>query len=232
MLNGNKAKQYRDHTSAGVLVPGPLGQKLFTGSGLFTIELNPIGETARGARRSQLPTTLPALSIKITGGGVELIESDSSQTLGSLSVQQAETEARGWDRHDFQFDKRYTCVVQADQLIHIPKSNDRLVVHSLGLDKMLENLESPFVFVNSIAPTQVKVGSRFAYQIQLSGAPGKVGYELNSGPEGMTLSETGMLTWQVPDKIKTDLVFVITTIKTGQQEIFHTLKLKVTQAKK
>lgn len=43
----------------------------------------------------------------------------------------------------------------------------------------------------------------------------------------MKLSKEGKLSWDVPKDLKDDMVFIIVSVITAEDSIFHTLKLKV-----
>ena len=58
--------------------------------------------------------------------------------------------------------------------------------------------------------------------------PDRVSYRLDSGPNGMTISKDGKLTWKVPNdwaEVETDVIVGVTD-STGQ-ECLHTFTIKI-----
>ncbi len=228
VLTGTRAVQNRAHTSAGVLVPGPMGKVLYTGKGAYTMELQPIGDLKQSRSAMILPSTLSAFALRPDQESVSIIDVGSGNTIGRVPIKAIGSPSqRGWERHDFLVDKRYHFIVQGRQLVCIPYSNDRLFVIPCDVDAMIGKMEKPITYVTSVPPVSVTKGTQLSYQIAVSGAASEIEFELNAAPEGMTLSNEGLLTWQVPDSLSDDLVFVIITIKTPHEPFFHTLKLKV-----
>ncbi len=230
VLTGKKAKQAREHSSAGILVPGPLGRVLYTSRGLYTIELQPMGSHANGRSGgvAAFPTTLAEIGMHVELNSVSFFHVDSGTSIGKVDFSNlGEPKRQGWERHDFMSDKRYTCIAQAHQLVCIPYTNDKLIVVPCDIEKMISQQAKPFLFISSIAPTSVTKGKQLRYKIRTNAVKEKISYQLDAAPEGMKLSESGELTWDVPIDLSDDLVFVIISINYGNDSIFHTLKLTV-----
>jgi hypothetical protein len=57
---------------------------------------------------------------------------------------------------------------------------------------------------------------------------GGVKVTLASGPEGMTVSPTGLVKWRVPADFKGGESNVVLTVRDGSdQEVFHTFTLRI-----
>ena len=57
---------------------------------------------------------------------------------------------------------------------------------------------------------------------------GSVRYKLDSGPDGMTVSDDGQLEWKVPDAVSTPKAGVIVTIKDASgREVYHAFDIAV-----
>jgi hypothetical protein len=113
-------------------------------------------------------------------------------------------------------------------LVTIPGTNDRLVLQRFDLEEALDKLGVDYLFVTSTPPTHVKSGSRFEYTVAVKSKKGGVTYRLDSGPDGMSVSPTGVITWNVPADMASGSVSVILSVKDATaQERFHSFPLKI-----
>ncbi|WP_417388106.1 hypothetical protein [Gimesia sp.] len=107
--------------------------------------------------------------------------------------------------------KRIYFIPQADQILSIPLSNDRLHISRFELSQLLRK-ESPYLFVSSLPPGECRRGQDWQYQLELESSSREVAVELSAGPEGMQISDSGKLTWRVPEDFKSDQAIVIVSL--------------------
>jgi len=102
-----------------------------------------------------------------------------------------------------------------------------LFLHRIDIEQQLRDAGIDYLIVLSQPPAEVIPGQEFQYQIEARAKQGKVEYNLESAPDGMTLSADGLVNWVVPADLEDSEVNVIITLRdaTGQQ-IFHNLKLE------
>jgi WD40 repeat protein len=125
-------------------------------------------------------------------------------------------------------DRRFHFIPQANLLVTIPHSNDRLVVRRLDLDRAIAAARRPLLFVTSPSEIGARPGQNLAHQIETRSSKGAVRFELTSGPPGLTVTREGSITWRVPLYRETkeyDPIFAISDAS-GRQ-IFHSIKIKV-----
>ena len=66
------------------------------------------------------------------------------------------------------------------------------------------------------------------YTVEVESKRGGVSCKLDGGPDGMSVSDAGLLTWPVPADFPDDKVAVVVTIKNaGAQEALHAFDLRV-----
>jgi hypothetical protein len=119
-------------------------------------------------------------------------------------------------------------IPSANLLITLPESNDRIVLRNFNLMDALNESGEKYLFVTSLPPNRAKAGSEFSYTILARSKAGGLRYELADKPEGMTISGTGLVQWQVPDKLQGKTLRVIVSIKDAAgKELLHTLDLKI-----
>jgi hypothetical protein len=85
-------------------------------------------------------------------------------------------------------------------------------------------LESCIVVASS--PPAYVPGESYTYAPTILAKPaGSPKIRLDSGPEGMTISSAGELTWNVPSKFSSDVLVSITITDAAKNETAHTFKL-------
>ena len=106
-----------------------------------------------------------------------------------------------------------------------------MVLHHLNLDEKWNRaaLESPVVV--SRPPRIVRVGETLRYQIQTISKSGKPVYKLDSGPEGMVLSESGLLQWTPAAQPASGKVEAVISIADSGESKFHAIALAVQPAR-
>jgi S1-C subfamily serine protease len=233
---GNAIRAYQEHSVAGYLVPGPDGKVLYTGSGLYTNELKALDPGARDQR--EVRRFLPAdqgnyyLSLQLAGGRstASVYLAGNSRPLATLPdiglpLGNAREQAL---LQTLLLDKRVHLVPAAKLLIIIPPGDTRLMLYRFDVEEELEKSGINYLFVLSEPPRLARRGTTYAYQLAIKSKAGALTYKLDSGPQGMALSEAGKLTWPVPAEFSEDETDIIITIrdKTGQ-ECLHTFKVRV-----
>jgi hypothetical protein len=123
-------------------------------------------------------------------------------------------------------ERRFYFVPEAQALVQLPSTNDQLLIYKVDIEALLEKSQVDYLFVNSRAPATTMLGETFQYQLSTKSKRGGVTYELSSGPEGMKISETGLLTWPVPKSLADSRQAVIVSVKDmSGQEAFHTFTI-------
>ena len=76
-------------------------------------------------------------------------------------------------------------------------SADKVYLHKVELETLLEKAGIDYLFVTSRAPGAVQ-GATFSYKPEVKSRQGGVKVKLDAGPDGMKLANDGTLTWEVP----------------------------------
>ncbi len=117
---------------------------------------------------------------------------------------------------------------EARLLVIVPFTNDRLIVQHLDVEQLLEESKADYLFVASRAPKHFQKGETYTYPIIVRSRKGGVTYNLEWGPEGMTVSPKGKVTWHVPETLEATEEEVTILIRDGSgQERFHTFTISV-----
>jgi serine/threonine protein kinase/mono/diheme cytochrome c family protein len=116
----------------------------------------------------------------------------------------------------------------ANVLVNLPESNDRVVLRTLNLMEELKRSGQDYLFVLSRPDKHVAAGSTFTYRMDLRSKESIVGCRLESGPEGMTVSNSGTVRWTAPARPDRHPARVIVTIQSASgKEYQHSFDLVV-----
>jgi hypothetical protein len=92
--------------------------------------------------------------------------------------------------------------------------------------KILAEKGIDYLYVTSINPV-AKVSQPYRYRLETASKAGAVKCTLQSGPQGMTLSADGLVSWTAPAQPTEETVIVALKDASGQ-EAFHTFRIVVT----
>jgi hypothetical protein len=116
-----------------------------------------------------------------------------------------------------------------DQHLLAMLTDTQVVVRPFNLIEELEKGGKEYLFVLSQPKTHVKSGSVFQYQMDVKSKSAGIAYKLEKGPDGMTVSGSGEVRWNVPQNqtgIATPATPVIISVKNAAgKELFHTFDL-------
>ena len=225
-------------------VPGPDGLNVFTGiAGVCTRDLKRRFPQSRPFPPC-MPTTHPKffLSVPVDPGApsislgskpfggvsavLHVVESPAPLlNLPDLELGPDSAAATGLES-DFTVDKRVYYVVAAHMLLSIPFAIDRIIVQRFDLERELAESETDYFFVSSSPDLSFQSGVPYEYHVRAASRGPGVKFHLGSGPEGMQVSETGVVTWDVPADFSDETVDVVVNISnTANQASFDSFTL-------
>lgn len=210
------------------------GRTLFTTGQLFTSEGKPIGQRVGG--HGNMVWYVPAvqgpyyLSLNQVANSLrlDLHMTGDSRPLVPLPPLPAATGLTEWSRGVPPFDRHVFLIPEAELLVILAGTNDRLILQRFNLEKLLARSEVDYLFVTSQPPLQSRPGAVYSYAVAIKSKKGGVKVKLEAGPKGMAVSPAGRLTWPVPSGFEEKEVTVILSVSdaTGQ-ECFHTFAIQV-----
>jgi hypothetical protein len=114
-------------------------------------------------------------------------------------------------------DRRIVFAPAAGHIVFLPHSNDRLIHRKFDLKAVLDGTEKDYLLAVTTPPLRTKSGAKWVYQIGTLEKHGPVEFKLEKGPEGMSLSARGELTWKIPSGIHgtAEVAVVITDSKSN-----------------
>jgi S1-C subfamily serine protease len=232
VLQGSEVKSFGGPEDLGHVVPGPDGHVIFTSQGLFTNQLQPMAPKERNVGFC-LPAVQGSFFVSLTpntpdgkGGTLSLHLLGNDRPLAKLDHFH-NLVFDGWGRDPLGPHKRFFFIPQAKLLIILPQTNDQLILHRFDVDALLENSGIDYLLVTSQPPTSALREGTYTYQLTVKSKKGGIKYALDSGPEGMEISETGLVRWPVPADAKDEQAVVITVRDAAGQEAFHTFTIKI-----
>jgi hypothetical protein len=205
------------------VLPGPDGKTVFTDSAIYTELLKPAAGAANV--RGAMPGTHGRYYI--AGESVYLL--GDSRPLMSIPIEKPKQPQGGVPilnlNDPLAVDKRGYFIPDAKLLVHIPLSDDQLILRRLDIKAGLERSGIDYLFVVSRPPVKAKKGATYRYQLAVKSKKGGVKYRLESGPKGMKVSDTGRLTWDVPANAEGEVDVILSVGDRTGQEIFHTFRI-------
>lgn len=238
VLADGELKVTREHTSVGHVVPGPDGERIYTGTcGVFTRELVKVPDCPSDIR-CFLPSSHPAYYLGLAMPGAEYMRGGDTRiavcvrglpvpVLTLPTNQDVVATNAGRERDALSFDKRYHLVPQLRLLAVLPSTNDVLRIYSVDVERTLRDRQVDFLYVESVPPVLVRKGTALHYQIVAKTSAETVSYKLDSGPQGMSVSPSGEVVWEVPPAADAG-GGVIVSLTTGDgQNLLHAFNLKI-----
>jgi len=240
VMGNGTATGYYEHNSAGHLLPGPDGQTLFTGAGLYTMQCKPL-EAGNAARKAYFPAVHGRgyLSLGSTRGGVPGLPGEKADLgvhlLGIDQPIQTRDLPAGFDlpdvfgnRDGLPLDKRLIWVPSAGVLATVPLAANKVTLHPLDLGDLLKKSNLDYLVVTSQPVTRAARGKPYAYKLDVLSNKAGFTYEVSAGPTGMTIDADGKVAWAVPAMFNEAAVDIILTVKNAAgREAFHSFRIDV-----
>jgi hypothetical protein len=235
------AKTYTLDTSVAPLLPFPDGTLAWR-RGLYTSDLKPLRDTS-SLRGEPIPAAHGRLYLAFQTPGSRINQPEPSKKevhvrllgeerpLGDLNALtglgipndpdypfKISTKLMPWER--------LFLVPDAKALVALDEACEKVTIHRVDPDELLAKAKFDYLLVTSQPPGAVR-GGTFTYKPAVTAKQGGVKITLDSGPQGMKLTD-GTLTWGVPTDFAGDSVFVILTITDAAgQEMLHTFSLPI-----
>ena len=124
--------------------------------------------------------------------------------------------------------QRVMLIPQGRVLITVGEGSDSLIIRPFDLAALLAKSGRKFLFVESSPGNHASAGTDYQYVIDALSSGGNLEFSLQAGPDGMRLSEDGVVQWKVPNTFAADIATVIVKISDSSgQEIFHNFRISV-----
>jgi hypothetical protein len=242
--DGQKMQTQRGEHDSGHApgIPGPDGQVIYSGNARFSPQMRLLSPRDQNQFGMLIPAAQGRFYLSVQG--LDHFRNDEGQTKHKLAVH-IEGDARplvmlddfnlfagGGIYHGGQgqlpTDQRIVLVPDAKLIATLAPTFDSVELRRFDLDEALEASGIDFLFVTSRPPTLIKPGDAVSYQVEVKSKKGGVTYRLESGPEGMQLSDKGLLTWQSPgDSREASQSVIIAVSDSAGQEVFHTFQINL-----
>lgn len=236
----------RDYGS--LLLSGADGSYLYSERGIITNQMEEVFQAAK-VGKPVLPIQLGSLIPAIQPGYFLNLLSSSQRNSSQIDVlavhaegelqpllalNDIDTSLSKYERQDppgMAFTKRFSFFPNQNILIQVPNTNDRLILHRVSLLELMKQSGIDYFYATSRPETKAAPGQHWQYQIETASRRGGVKYRLVSGPEGMAVTVTGLLTWQVPaDIVEPEFKVTVQLKDDSTQELNHRFTLFVPAA--
>ncbi|MCA9005403.1 MAG: DUF1559 domain-containing protein [Planctomycetaceae bacterium] len=236
----------RDYGS--LLLPGADGTFLYSERGIITNQMEEIfqaAEVGKPVLPIQLGSLIPAIqpgyflnllsSSRRDSGQIDMLAVHAVGELQPLlTLNDVDTSLSKFERQDppgMAYAKRFSFFPDQNLLIQVPNSNDRLILHRVSLLEQMKQSGIDYFYATSRPETKAAPGQLWKYQIETASRKGGVKYELKSGPEGMTVTDTGLMSWKVPaDVVEPEFKVTVQLKDDSTQELNHRFTMFVPAA--
>lgn len=219
--DGDNKSRY-EHNSAGCLAMGD-DDRVYAQTGeVYTSQLVSTGKVSG----SPFPGLGGAVFLVLQNGVPSIFQSGTTKPLAPLSpLKDCNQQMDPWGRTPFAADRRVIFAPALGYLLYFPLSNSEAIVRPFNLENALQKAGVDYLVVTSVPARIVATGKTWTYQLNvLSKNKSPVKYTLQTNPDGMTISESGKITWAVPSSLTTPQK-VIVLVETTGDSTFHTFEL-------
>ncbi|MCE9604350.1 MAG: hypothetical protein K8U03_05530 [Planctomycetia bacterium] len=113
-------------------------------------------------------------------------------------------------------------------IVTIPDKFDSMIVHDFDFERELSQRKEAYLFVASPPPSEIALENpSWSHQLDLRSNRGEIKCSLVSGPEGLTVSPTGLLTWPKPIAGEKFQSVVVAIRDTSGKELLYNFRLRV-----
>lgn len=219
--DGDNKSRY-EHNSAGYLAMGD-DYRVYAQTGeVYTSQLVSTGKVSG----TPVPGLGGAVYLVSQNGVPTLFQSGTTKPLAPLSpLKDCNQQMDPWGRNPFAADRRIVFAPALGYLVYFPLSNDEAIVRPFNFENALQKSGVDYLVVTSVPARIVAPGKTWTYQLNvLSKMKTPVKYTLQTNPDGMTISTSGKITWDVPGSLTVPQKVVVLVETTGDST-FHTFEL-------
>jgi len=129
-------------------------------------------------------------------------------------------------------------ILTADQCFHFVPHNNLLLwlsqtdnsikVFHLNIEEKLKEAELDYLYISNPIKLQGVKGTSYKHQLIIKSENDGIIAILDSGPEGLTLSEDGMITWAIPDDFQhVDALFEVSISDNSRQKRKYSFRIQI-----
>jgi hypothetical protein len=249
VLSGQRAPSFFGNGAAGWIAPDETGERVYSADGIFSETLQPIEppQFEKAVTSATIPAvsgpfyvragyaareTVPAKPTTITVHVAGVRQPLATLTDLPIRLSTYTMELINWRYNGkMSLDRRIYLVPFAKALAVVSETSDSIVLRRFDPEEELRRSGRDYLVLLSCQPPSAAVGRTLEYQIDARSNRGKISYKLDSGPEGMTVSETGLLRWQIKDRPPEGRANVAITVSDGaDQKVSREFRVHVKQA--
>jgi hypothetical protein len=229
VVDGLEVNFYVGNLGAGSAMPSHDGDILYSTKGMYTWQAKLIEGSQKGPCYCSVPAHGYPYHLSMANKGLTVHLAGDDRVLAALPhIDEKRENIDQWGRTNWTPDKRYQFIPDAKLIIDLPYPNDRLILHRFDMDQALAKANFDYLFVTSSPPLAVKRGDTLSYAITIKSNQAGLTYKLVNGPEGMTISPAGQISWPVPPTLEGAEVEILVAIENAaKQEIFHSFKVSL-----
>ncbi len=225
-IKGTTAEPRYEHDSAGSLSVGDDG-RIYASSGvIYNSQLTKIGQVGSGMNIPGLSSnfflsigTVAGPQVFQTGGKSPIVTLDKLEGFATGNDQ--------WTQSHFTSDRRVVFAPRLGYLAFLTATNDQLVLRPFNLKEELSRSGVDYLIVTSSPNDVIRSGSVWNYQIEVSQKnKSPLKFSLQSAPDGMSISNAGVMKWAVPKSLKGPENIIVLIENENHDSTFHSFELR------
>jgi hypothetical protein len=232
-ISGSHFHYQYEHNTFGALFPGDDGMCYTSSGGIFDYQLR---DKSNNQNPMQGTAAVPAFGGMIylrVGNDLHLdaFRAGSKDRVCSLDPFPGQPKDNnpysgpigmgGFNADEMTMDKRLICDPIHGRLLLVPLDNDRIVQRTFNIKTVLDKSGVDYVLPTNHPPTQVSAHKAFSFQLQAISHAGGVTYELSSGPDGMKVSTSGLITWYPAGESPKEDVVILLKDSSGEEQYLN-----------
>jgi hypothetical protein len=214
-LDGIKLVPRVNYEALGSMHPSFDGSLYFTDAGVFNTQFKPLKQ---GDKTITFPTVHPAFYIGISNSkindkteiDVSLYDLKKQKLLHTFKNLPGLGNIKNNGKQGYlPFSNRIIAHPTLQKLLVIDELCTRLYILPLDVEKRMIEKGLNYLYVNSLPPTIGTIGKEYVYFVKTISKAGKVKFSIEMGPDGMIISNEGVLRWTVPMSFTEEKVSVV-----------------------
>lgn len=207
--------------------PGSFGRYFYGRPSPLNSESRPLTEKP-GAVQSTVAACGGPLFLQLTRDArgafvANVCEEGELQPFGSVTLVSAELVPRGRIPTTWKFNIEF--LPRAHVIANSSSSSNELFLIRADIEQMAKNAKVPVLTILS-QPDPIRPGTEFRYVLRCLGGNDGASFTLEYGPTGMSVSESGVVTWSVAETIDAAELGVAVKVRRGSKEMFHRFALE------
>ncbi len=130
-------------------------------------------------------------------------------------------------RGHWNFEPRVRWLPTASTLVTLPAGQEEVRLIRANLRELLEQADEHYLHIISTPPTTAWIGQPYRYQIEVLASNREIAFQVETAPDGFTLSDDGEVSWTPKSRPVGGIEQVVIAVSTDDKEVFQSFEVFV-----